>query len=157
MEGFNEHEEEGWNEEINHDEEEVANEDAEESFSEKVRRQIECDDPDLVELKIERRIVRGRIYVPHADDWENVGKIIGRNTHLKVLDFSDLYGGLVAKEDVEKFFRGVANNRSIQKLILDGCNLFGGELFSILIPFFKSNRNFECLEILGRNGIHLLA
>ena len=46
-------------------------------------------------------------------------------------------------------------------MILCDCNLFGGELFSILIPFFKNNRNFECLEIngcyLGRDGIRLLA
>eukprot|EP00579_Thalassiosira_antarctica_P030532 CAMPEP_0202030048 /NCGR_PEP_ID=MMETSP0905-20130828/64294_1 /ASSEMBLY_ACC=CAM_ASM_000554 /TAXON_ID=420261 /ORGANISM="Thalassiosira antarctica, Strain CCMP982" /LENGTH=476 /DNA_ID=CAMNT_0048593833 /DNA_START=1937 /DNA_END=3367 /DNA_ORIENTATION=+ len=173
MEGFNEHEEEGWNEEINHDDEEVADEDAEEEkvkrqikSEEKVKRQVESDDPDLVELKIRRRgydfshANDDDSYFPHADDWERDGEIIGRNTHLKVLEFSTLNGG-VAKEDVEKFFRGVANNRSIQKLRLYDCNLFGGELFSILIPFFKSNRNFECLEIsccvLERDGIDLLA
>ena len=133
MEEFNEHEEGGCNEEVNHDDEEVANEDefcdedAEGSYSEKVIRQIESYDPNLVKLKIEHRS-----YFPHDNDWQRDGKSIGRNTHLKELDF--FYScDEVTKEDIEKFLRGVSDNRSIRKLRFYCCNLFNGELFSILI------------------------
>ena len=59
------------NEDINRDDEEGAGEDAEESYSVKVRRQIESNDPDLVELKIGHEG-----YLP--GDWERVSSQVAQ-------------------------------------------------------------------------------
>eukprot|EP01083_Nonionella_stella_P291219 991002_1 len=63
--------------------------------------------------------------------------------------------------DFAAIFRGISGNRSIRKLSFRSCGSFDREIFSSLTPFFKSNRNFECLEIdgcnLGPDGPHLLA
>ena len=110
------------------------------------------DDPDLVELEI-----GAHGYAPDDGDWGRLGIEIGRNTHLKELCYSDRG---VSKEDFEKLFRGIACNKSIQKLSFTNCRFFGGAIFSILVPFFK-NSNFECLEIdecaLGREEINSLS
>ena len=58
----------------------------------------------------------------------------------------------ITKEELEKIFRGIACNRSIKKLIFRYNSLFDGELFNIMLPFFKNNHNFECLEL---DGCHL--
>ena len=53
----------------------------------------------------------------------------------------------IAKEDLKKFFHGVAHNRSIKKLRLGDSSLSDGEVFNIMIPFFKNNLNFEYLKL----------
>ena len=86
--------------------------------SEKVRHQIEINDPDLVRLEI-----GPPSYHPNDDDWrtlsdcnwEKDGKSIGKNTHIMELMIVGVY--LSMTEDLEKFFRHVSHNRSIQKLI----------------------------------------
>mmetsp|Transcript_27920 Transcript_27920/g.48270 ORF Transcript_27920/g.48270 Transcript_27920/m.48270 type:complete len:612 (-) Transcript_27920:8-1843(-) len=121
------------------------------NFLMQVRRQIEGNDPDLVKLEI-----YPHYYVGRGNDWERDGKSIGENTRIKELIISgleiypdfDVCNGMM-KQDLEKFFSGVAHNRSIQKLSFCQCNLFDGEIFRILVPFFKENRNFECLQMEG--------
>ena len=112
---------------------------------EKVRNHLE--NADLVRLKI-----------GPDDDLERLGEFIGRNTHLKELQF--LYHE-ISGEDIKKFLHGFSSNESIQKLSFLDCDLPGGGIFSILVIFFKNNRNFECLEIVGcdieRDSLSLLA
>ena len=107
--------------------------------SEEVRRRIERNDPDLVDVTI-----RNFDCLPHHDGWERFGESVGKNTHLRELTMT---GADITKEDMEKFFHGVAHNRSIRKLSLGYGGLFDGELFNIMVPFFKNNGNFECLEL----------
>ena len=73
--------------------------------------QIESNDPSMTCLNIEDD------FYPPDGDWANLGRAIGRNTHLKKLRVMpwrlwDNFNGL---------FRGLASNRSIQKLTLDFC------------------------------------
>lgn len=84
----------------------------------------------------------------HGGDCYSSGNRIGQDAHLRELIISSLRDG-VSRRDMEEFFRGVATNRSIKKLRFEHCHLFDGELFTALIPFFKNNHNFECLEIDG--------
>ena len=65
-----------------------------EEWREKTRRQIVNNDPEL-----RRLFVGGRHgYNPPDGDWERDGKGIGKNTHIKEIDFSrDMYGIAVIK------------------------------------------------------------
>ena len=69
---------------------------------------IETNDPHVIHLGV------GAIghYRPSDDDWERVGRIIGRNTELGEVQFWD--SPEFARDNVEKFFRGCAANRSIR-------------------------------------------
>ena len=121
----------------------VANQQKMEEVNE-VRRQLEKDNPDLIELKIGHSAY-GYGYIPDDGDWGALGVAIGRNTHLRELLF-DSSEKTILQEDFEKLFRGVACNTSIQKLCFESCRFFGGDIFNMLVPFFK-NSNFEFLEI----------
>ena len=80
---------------------------------------------------------------PHDDNWERLGESIGKNTQLSELTMTRVH---IAKEDLEKFFHGIAHNRSIRTLSFRYSSLSGGELFNIMVPFFKNNLNFEWLK-----------
>mmetsp|Transcript_43834 Transcript_43834/g.78676 ORF Transcript_43834/g.78676 Transcript_43834/m.78676 type:complete len:609 (-) Transcript_43834:41-1867(-) len=158
MEQFNDHGDDEDADGINHDNSDDLSDEYESSDGDhldvQMRRQIEGNDPDLVKLEIG---------FPHGNGWERDGKGIGKNTQIKELiisDLDELYGNVTMKQDLEKFFSGVAHNRSIQKLSFCQCNLFDGEIFRILVPFCKDNCNFECLEIhwcdVSPECIHLL-
>ena len=121
----------------------------------KVREQIEHDDPKLISLKIGYEEGYYGIYCPH-DGWEAGGKRIGKMTHLKELaffdtnlmkDYSTDYSIDAPKEEEEmkQFFRGISCNRSIEKMSFYNCDTYGGELFTMLVPFLRNNNNFESL------------
>ena len=91
-----------------------------------VQRQLASNDPKRARLAVSTIV----------GDWGRLRTYIGRNTTLKELDCSLLNGDEITKRDFNKFFRGVAYNRSIQKLLFDRCDLYGGEIFSILVTLF---------------------
>jgi hypothetical protein len=87
-----------------------------------------------------------------CEDWEVLGTAIGnRNTYLQevsvVLEYS--YREIIAT-DFRDFARGLALNRSIQKLSIAGWNhshQTSQETWNNLTRFFIDNEAFECLEL----------
>jgi hypothetical protein len=73
--------------------------------------QIESNDPSMTCLNIEDD------FYPPDGDWANLGRAIGRNTHLKKLRVMPWR----LWENFNGLFRGLASNRSIQQLTLDFC------------------------------------
>ena len=70
------------------------------------------------------------------------GAMIGRNTCLREVRIS-----LRSRSLGLEFFRGVASNRSIVRLVLRGLYHLGDKVLPSLIPFFENNKNFKCLCI----------
>ncbi|KAL7552317.1 hypothetical protein ACHAWF_015547 [Thalassiosira exigua] len=142
-----------------------------------VRKKIERNAPDITKLGLGAAypvpvpfppsgvLYQGlRFFLPGIDEWERVGHHIGQNTNLKelVVDYPALIPAFAhaynnsfdtkkhINEYMEKLFRGVASNRSIQSLQINFSMIgFSGKTFVDLIPFFKSNTNFVCLHIDG--------
>ena len=101
----------------------------------------------------------------HSIDWEREGHLIGGNTHLKKLCISTNHGydaDIVCGGNFEAFCRGVANNRSIETLILFYIQLSLEVTFAILSQFFEHNGNLISLEVRdcelidASNGIRIL-
>ena len=107
---------------------------------------IDANDPSITQLEI-----AAGTYMPKCDNWAVLGSAIGRNTHIKELvvgNFDDVH---VAIDDLLDFFRGMVTNKSITKLkLVIDADFYGGEIFSILVPFFHSNPSFDHLEIENR-------
>lgn len=87
----------------------------------------------------------GYISPDSASDWSKLGKYIGSNTSLQMLEFEygdgrhfDFPGP--TKTDLELLCRGLELNRSIKVLKINSCNLFGKELFAYLSPFLEGNQ-----------------
>ena len=113
------------------------------------RQQIELNDPALTKLIIIpfHYCSGGRdAYASPDGDWGRDGKGVGRNAHIKELIFStDLRIQNVSRDDINAFCRGLAGNESIQRLELCCCELFDGEIVSMLNPFFERNNNLRSL------------
>ena len=64
-------------------------------------------------------------------------------------------------EILEPFFGGLNNNKSITTLNFYGRDLLDGQIFTMMVPFFKNNDNFEVISIeeciFGDEGSRLLA
>ena len=89
-------------------------------------------------------------YVPEgADDMGWLGYFIGKNDHLEELNirpFEPTSGDSV-RDVMEPFLRGINNNKSIQKIDFTNVDLLGGEMFTMLGPFFQSNCNLTFINI----------
>ena len=81
------------------------------------------------------------------EDWARDGEGVGRNTSIKELTFGNVLPGRVRREDFETFCEGIVGNKSIEKLKIYCCTLFGGEIFNMLRPFFEQNINLRCLTV----------
>lgn len=83
-------------------------------------KQLENDNPGLQELTIPNDITNDDHNHEHHDSWERVGRLIGRNTHLKVLCFDhDLLEYYLSTNEFEKLCRGLVCNKSIEILKLN--------------------------------------
>ena len=125
------------------DESSVEDELSRENRLEALRRQVDENDPSL------RRIdIRYNVDLSTDIDWTRFGAMIGRNTHLEELWISIEHQRSPSQGGVN-FFDGLALNRSIKKLSLDGRFYFdqSDSIFPMLLPFFQNNRSFECLHI----------
>ena len=110
-----------------------------------LERQLELNDPSLARLKIGS--VKGDIPYPTDGDWERVGRAAGNTSHLVELNFGGDF-----RSSAFLFFKGAAQNRSIKVLKLIRCCHFDGrEFYSLLVPFFQNNHNFDSLELLHCN------
>ena len=111
------------------------------------RRQIENNDPDLKELVIGRDRYQVK-YHPPDGDWTRDGKAIGSNLHIKELRFAyNTFDKDVRRDNVEAFCEGLANNKSIERLRIDQCECFGGEILNIISPLLEQNPNLCCLAV----------
>jgi len=109
-----------------------------------VRRQVDDNDPSLSEIWIGNE--EGNEIMPNDGDWKGFGASMGRNTHINELSFSLDTSQMGVQ--VVHFFRGLAMNRCIQRLII-----FAGivsqfdEIFLLFVPFFRDNLKLDGLEI----------
>lgn len=108
---------------------------------------IDANDPSITQLEI-----TGNTYMPKCDNWAVLGSAIGRNTHIKELVVGGSFDNVhVAIDDLLDFFRGMVTNKSITKLkLVIDAHFYGGEIFTILFPFFHSNPSLDHLEIENR-------
>ena len=115
------------------DEDELSNEsasvDGEFNTNDEIRimSQIESNDPSMTCLNIDDD------FYPPNREWANLGRVMGRNTHLKELWVMPLR----SRDNFNGLFRGLISNRSIQTLTLyhnlgstsiddEGANIFAG-------------------------------
>jgi hypothetical protein len=87
-------------------------------------------------------------YLPYDENWEVLGRAIGKNSHLREVAFYDCH------EDLLTFLPGFSMIRSIQKLRLAGLDLNdkvtghpSEELLNMFAKFLNDNTAFECLEV----------
>mmetsp|Transcript_38962 Transcript_38962/g.70190 ORF Transcript_38962/g.70190 Transcript_38962/m.70190 type:complete len:580 (+) Transcript_38962:354-2093(+) len=107
-----------------------------------LRRQVMRNDPSLDDLTIGMSCCLLNL----VKDGESIGK----NTQLRKLcivnyERTTEQTSIYAIEDFDKFYHGIAHNRSIEELSFEGTDV--GGIFSILAPFFKNNKNFHSLKI----------
>ena len=77
-----------------------------------------------------------------------LGYFVGENTHLKELTFYYNHENQCFSNDaIKSFCKGLNINRSIQKFELDSMDLYGGEIFETLRPFFENNHNLSELVV----------
>ena len=103
----------------------------------KIRCQIDDDDPDLDKLSICRYF-----YYPPDRDWERDGISLGRNTQIKELRLGAGLRDFVRRDEIRAFCSGLYGNESIERLNVYCNQLFGGEIFNILLPFFEQIATF---------------
>ena len=84
-------------------------------------------------------------YSPHDGDWARDGATIGANKYLKYLYFMRSHE--VPEKHYERFFRGVAKSKSIEKLYFERNTYHGGKIFQILTRLIAKNKNFRHLVI----------
>ena len=103
-------------------------------------------------------------YCPEgAYDMGWLGYFVGKNEHLRELHicpFTPTSGSSI-RDVIEPFFRGVSSNNSIQTITFTRMDLLGGEVFTMLTPFFKDNYNLANINInncdFGNGGCRLFA
>lgn len=80
----------------------------------------------------------------------NIANAIRRSNQLRKLIVSDpaVY---MSRDyiDLSPFFQRMAKNRSIEQLSLDSLDFSTLDVFPILAPFFKNNRNLRCVKVSG--------
>ena len=105
--------------------------------------QIESNDPSMTCLTL-----KDDCYLPDGD-WANLGRAIGRNTHLKEL----WVWPWMSRENFNGLFRGLTSNRSIQKLTLNGnigSNIIDDKGANIVAGFIRN----APIKELSINGAH---
>ena len=92
-----------------------------------------------------------------------LGYFVSKNEHLQELiikPFTSMSGADYV-DVIEPFFRGVNNNKSIREISFVNVILLGGEMFTMLTPFFQNNYNLTNIVInecdFGDEGCRLFA
>ena len=92
-----------------------------------------------------------------------LGYFVGKNEHLEKLVIKPFTpsSGASVRDVIQPFLRGVSCNKSIQKITFFGVDLLGGEMFTMMCPFFKNNHNLTKINInrcdFGDEGTRLFA
>lgn len=120
-------------------------------------RAIKGNDPTFTKLDIESNgeyhLLPGRSGIDYID-WKVLGRAIGRNTNLKEVNIHWCQREIHNSHFMD-FLRGLALNRSIQKLSIaawdhsnrDLTKAARAEQWNLLTLFFRENQAFECLEL----------
>ena len=103
-------------------------------------------------------------YFPEgACDMGWLGYFVSKNEHLQELiikPFTSMSGADYV-DVIVPFFRGVNNNKSIREISFVNVILLGGEMFTMLTPFFQNNYNLTNIVInecdFGDEGCRLFA
>ena len=103
-------------------------------------RKIKTNDPTFTTLEINS----GRM----ENDWEVLGTAIGRNTQLTNIIVKN-----IPAIEFRNFARGLAFNRSILNLRIDGWDHSDREAWEHLTRFFVDNEVFECLDLRLRGSV----
>ena len=103
-------------------------------------RKIKTNDPTFTTLEINS----GRM----ENDWEVLGTAIGRNTQLTNIIVKN-----IPAIEFRNFARGLAFNRSILNLRIDGWDHSDREAWEHLTRFFIDNEVFECLDLRLRGSV----
>lgn len=125
-----------------------------------ILRRLKNNDPDLTELWLRCLKHDDYDYVPtgqNDNDFGWLGYFVGNNTQLAKLVINlnedDMVGGVVdcplTEEQIELFCIGLNRNKSIRELRFSECtaSIFGGTVFQMMYPFFKSNRNLTSIKV----------
>ena len=103
-------------------------------------------------------------YCPEgADDMGWLGYFVGKNDHLQSLVIKPFTpsSGASVRGVIVPFLRGVNQNKSIQEIIFAFIDLLGGNIFTMLTPFFINNHNLIKIEVhncdFGDEGSRLFA
>ena len=103
-------------------------------------------------------------YCPEgAGDMGWLGYFVGRNDFLEELHVSPFTpaSGASVRDVIEPFLRGVCNNKSIRTIEFIETDLLGGEVFTMLGPFFQNNYNLTNINVtscdFGDEGARLFA
>mmetsp|Transcript_21623 Transcript_21623/g.47013 ORF Transcript_21623/g.47013 Transcript_21623/m.47013 type:complete len:593 (-) Transcript_21623:183-1961(-) len=132
------------------------------SNNESALARINRNDPTLTELTLEfpfggvEELGSGapplcQCFPSNAGEWEALGRGIGRNTHLKVVDI-DLTAWIgdenMHASLIESFCQGLSHNRSLQRFALKFCDfdLFEKGILQQLTPFLERNRHLRVLD-----------
>ena len=95
-------------------------------------------------------------YVPEGTyDMGWLGYFVGKNEHLRKLNIRSF------RDVIEPFLRGVNRNKSIREIGFYDVDLLGGEMFTMLTPFFQNTYNLTTIIIndcnFGDEGCRLFA
>ena len=116
-------------------------------------------DPTRKRMWVQNSIDDDCHYVPSENDAGWMGYFVGSNQKLEEVSFGDLSG--IDKRQIDFFISGMQRNRSIHSLQFASTNLFGGEMFNMLYPFFKHNGSLSNFTLgncnLNEEGCRLLA
>ena len=98
-----------------------------------------------------------------ADDMRWLGYFVSKNEHLQKLQIRHFVptSGASARDVLDSFFRGVNCNKSIREISFTSMDLWGGEMLTMLTPFFRDNHNLTNIMVincdLGHDGSRLLS
>ena len=118
------------------------------SEPEKLRR-LSQNDPSIQSLNVNFYDDRN---ADHRDWAKEVGRAISKSTHLGMLYIDDPDEPQPQPPPpfgLPSFFMGLAENRSIQDLYLNGFNHSHMDIFTTLAPFFEKNLNLRCISMRG--------
>lgn len=118
-----------------------------EELDEQTWPKIKANNPSITSLSV--KLFGSSFALGHNVDWENEGRYIGSNTNVKKML---IYGGYdsgvqgALKTNVTAFIEGLADNGSIEHLILYKWGSANGDALALLLPFFANNSSLRRLE-----------
>jgi len=128
-------------------EEDYGEDDNEQVLDEQTLPLIKCNDPSVTSLVVNWDEDEFAFSV----DWENEADCIGENIHVKKLSITSCYPGEwkveSTRKNFEAFCKGLANNKCIEHLEIDDCELKNGIVTSMISPLLEHNINLRRLDI----------
>jgi len=132
-------------------------------LSEEVMTLLRQNDPSLTALSMNTYAYNTGTFTFNACniDWEQDGKYISENTHLKALYLSTYsHTPKADRANIKAIYKAISNNRTIKYLFVDPDSFNHNDVIEILLPFFENNKCLRRFEInnaiLNNSGAKLL-